>query len=69
MTETQAQSMTNEEHDQATQRGDLHEELQAMVDNHGWIGVLFMARTIAEDEGRDELAESLDTASETVEPT
>ena len=49
--------------DQTGSHGNLLEDLQAHVDNHGWLGVLFALRTIADDEGRDELAEGLDDAS------
>ena len=57
----------SDDHEAATPRGDLHEELTALLDRHGWVDLLFMARTIAEADGRDELADAIDTVSEQVE--
>lgn len=47
--------MNEEEHDEASKRGDLHSDLCALVDKHGLEEVLWMIGVIKED--REAVAE------------
>lgn len=51
----------------AEKRGALMEKLDELRASHGWVELLFVLRTLAEDDDNDELVEVFDHASEFVD--